>query len=384
MGVCTDDACMTMGVEEEGSGSQGCESRVRQTSCRRKVRLERPCPGHRHRVAAIVRIWNEAQSRGGNGRCTVSSSFLLPVLQILAPWVTLSDRVKALGKSEGTRFGMVGSKVVGQKVFDIWYDSDGSGLPVRFLTGNQAVEQSFRGSLSGREANNGQSYRKGREMVIGRQAQGCIVTSGEGLEGVIAKFRRRERGDNKWEGCPERNRQVQMPMELRMLQWVRSQRLMTITCRANEGVRREKGREDTWWMTRLWNAIRSVGGETVHTRWAMIWWNGLNGESWYSGPTKILLGWLRNQLFDDGLIINDRLSGRQANDGKIQMAQWDGTPPMQARALRLVKRSGPHKNRKENLRRKREIMGNIRGFAWINSKLLRNKERSSFESQRGM
>ncbi|KAK8557900.1 hypothetical protein V6N13_008700 [Hibiscus sabdariffa] len=363
------------GLEEDGSGSQGCESRVRQSLCRRKVRLERPGPGHRDRVAAIVRIWNEAQSRGRIGRCTVSSSFLLHVLQILAPWVTLSGCDKALGKTEGNSFDKVGRKGVGQKVFVNWYDSDGSGLPVQFVSGNQSVEQSFRRSLYGREVSNGQSHRKWRKMVLEWQSHGSLFTSGYSLKGVTAKYRRREGRDTNRVVWRVGNRHDQIPMEFQVLQWVRGQRLMTITCRTSGGVRREKVRENTWLMTRQWNAIRLIGGELVTARGVLFYGIGPNGESGYSGPTKVMVGRLRKLFLDDGLIINYRWSGKQANDEEITIAQWDGIPPMQARVQRLVKRSGAHKNRKENLRRKREIMSNIRGFAWINSKALRNKER---------
>ncbi|KAK8631897.1 hypothetical protein V6N13_028674 [Hibiscus sabdariffa] len=144
---------------EEGSGSRGCERRVRQTLSRRIVRIGRPSPGHRHRVAAAVRPWNEAQRSGKNGGCTVSALYPF-VLQVLAYWVTPSDRYKALGWEDVTRFRKDGfqgiwQKVVWQKVFDQWYISEGSGILVLVVRLHRVVEQRQRMTPSGEEGNIG-------------------------------------------------------------------------------------------------------------------------------------------------------------------------------------------------------------------------------------
>ncbi|KAK8555353.1 hypothetical protein V6N12_009501 [Hibiscus sabdariffa] len=100
MGVRTNQALAAIIELKDGLSSRWCKSRVRRTSGRRMVRLGWPSPGLRIRVAAIVRIWNEAYGRGGSGGCTVSSPFVF-LLQVSACWVALSDWYKVKGNIDG-------------------------------------------------------------------------------------------------------------------------------------------------------------------------------------------------------------------------------------------------------------------------------------------
>ncbi|KAK8616868.1 hypothetical protein V6N13_116838 [Hibiscus sabdariffa] len=175
---------MVITEAEEGSGSRGHEGRVRQPPSRRIVRIGRPSPGHRHRVAAAVRLWNEVQRSGRNGGCTVSALYPF-VLQVLAYWVTPSDCNKALGWEDVTRIWKdgsqgIGQKVVWQKVFDQRYVSEGSGILVlggRMVT---VVEQRQRMTSSGEIVN------------IGRDAEEWLEAGDRGMlqiKGSITKCR---------------------------------------------------------------------------------------------------------------------------------------------------------------------------------------------------
>ncbi|KAK8557902.1 hypothetical protein V6N12_010125 [Hibiscus sabdariffa] len=127
MGVRTDQALAAINELKDGLGSRWCESRVRRTSGRRMVRLGWPSPGLRIRVAAIVRIWNEAYGRGGSGGCTVSSPFIF-LLQVSAYWVALSYWYKVKGNTDGLGLVKVGGYGRGTKVLVERYDNDGSGI----------------------------------------------------------------------------------------------------------------------------------------------------------------------------------------------------------------------------------------------------------------
>ncbi|KAK8616869.1 hypothetical protein V6N13_116839 [Hibiscus sabdariffa] len=145
-------------------------------------------------------------------------------------------------------------------------------------------------------------------------------------------------------------------MEFFESQKVRGQRLKTITCLVRGGVRREKVRRDTWMVTRLRHAIRVTAWGTFHD------WNDGGKKcgrlEYGSGPNdylrQVLIIWvgLRKQAVNNGLIMNSQNNGEQANHRRVKVIQWEKRIAMQAWVFGRVKRLGPHRRRKENLRRK--------------------------------
>ncbi|KAK8616749.1 hypothetical protein V6N13_116719 [Hibiscus sabdariffa] len=379
---------MVITEAEEGSGSRGCESRVRQPPSRRIVRIGRPSPGHRHRVAAAVRLWNEAQRSGRNGGCTVSALYPF-VLQVLAYWVTPSDHNKALGWEEFTRIWKegsqgIGQKVVWQKVFDQGYVSEGS--EILMLGGRMVIVAEQRQRLTSSDeivnigCDAGEWLESGDRGML--QIKGFITKCrGDGVPDVNEK---RDGWGVIWTERGRRKLAYSMGMEFFESQKVRGQRLKTITCLVRGGVRREKVRRDTWMVTRLRHAIRVSAWGTFHDRndggkkcGRLGYGNGPND---YLGQALIIWVGLRKQVVNNGLIMNSQNNGEQANDRRVNFIQWEKRIAMQAWVPGRVKRLGPHRRRKENLRRKKMIIIFNRGFAWANDVVLRSKEKEDLRT----
>ncbi|KAK8579204.1 hypothetical protein V6N13_142419 [Hibiscus sabdariffa] len=241
---------MAIGELDDGSGFRVYESRVRHFLCRRNERLVRYGPGHRHRVAATVRRWNEAHSSGRSGGCTVSASHV-SFLQVLARWVALADRYRVFSKVFVMVFGrntkvliMVmafGSEdtVLDMGTFSQWYDGDGSGILnsvrywihmglVGFVVGEQervaGILRPRQGTDAGRFEETGRVQSRG-----GRNEGGWWEELMDGREGT------------RWS---ERLRVV--AMEISWLQRLRAIRLKMITYRLHDDVGREMLCMDTW------------------------------------------------------------------------------------------------------------------------------------------
>ncbi|KAK8478144.1 hypothetical protein V6N11_063381 [Hibiscus sabdariffa] len=367
MGVHTDQALAAINERKDGLGSRWCESRVRRTPGRRMVRLGWPSPGLRIRVAATVRIWNEASGRGGSGGCTVSSPFVF-LLQVSACWVALSDWYKVKGNIAGLGSVKVECYGRGTKVFVERYDSDGSGILREKRTkliefkerGSSEMEMQWRllkvvGRGSGqrdKDWKGGGKEKQGRREMERRDGSGSWI--GEQIGG------RRKVPDSGWgEKRWWRRKMMRERRAENGEQRFQKRRLGMITWKGDADMAGASHSQNTWTATRQTGRTRSTRGtgSDMHARKG----KRIGGLSrWIVGPKDDdAYGGLRfsresrpqfgeqNQLCGPPIIC--QASGRHHNDVGLKMDQWRLNKAMQEVLRWLITGSGLHVCRKWNM-----------------------------------
>ncbi|KAK8670614.1 hypothetical protein V6N13_037232 [Hibiscus sabdariffa] len=383
MGVHTDQALAAINERKDGLGSRWCESRVRRTPGRRMVRLGWPSPGLRIRVAATVRIWNEASGRGGSGGCTVSSPFVF-LLQVSACWVALSDWYKVKGNIAGLGSVKVECYGRGTKVFVERYDSDGSGILREKRTkliefkerGSSEMEMQWRllkvvGRGSGqrdKDWKGGGKEKQGRREMERRDGSGSWI--GEQIGG------RRKVPDSGWgEKRWWRRKMMRERRAENGEQRFQKRRLGMITWKGDADMAGASHSQNTWTATRQTGRTRSTRGtgSDMHARKG----KRIGGLSrWIVGPKDDdAYGGLRfsresrpqfgeqNQLCGPPIIC--QASGRHHNDVGLKMDQWRLNKAMQEVLRWLITGSGLHVCRKWNMVRQGWANNYMVGFAWL-------------------